>query len=87
MPTLTEQTIIDKIEIVGEFKAVQVREATQIYRDGVAIGNPSYHRYVITAGQDYSDQPDEVKTVCQAVHTPEVIAAYQASIAQPDPAA
>ncbi|SHG34125.1 hypothetical protein SAMN02745753_03733 [Marinomonas polaris DSM 16579] len=77
--SLSEKTAIDKIEIVGEFKTVQVREATQVYRDDVPIGNPEYHRYVITAGQDYSDQPEEVKAVCAAVHTPEVIAAYQAT--------
>lgn len=83
MSNLTEQTTIDKIEIVGEFKAVQVREATQVFRDGTPIGKPEYHRHVITAGQDYSDQSDEVQAVCTAVHTPEVIAAYQASIADP----
>lgn len=77
---LTKQTTIDKIEIVGEFKSVQVRQATQVLDDGVPFGNPEYHRYVITAGDDYSDQPEEVQAVCAAVHTEEVVAAYKASI-------
>ena len=41
---LTEETIQDKIEIVGEFKKIQVRTATVIKRDGEEIGR-SFHRY------------------------------------------
>ena len=35
---LTERTEYDKIEVVGQYKAVQVRKATIIERDGVEIG-------------------------------------------------
>ena len=74
---LTEASVVDKIEIVGEFRAVQVRTATVIYRDDVEL-NRSFHRHVIQPGDDYSGEDAEVQAVCAAVHTPEVIAAYEA---------
>jgi len=75
---LTERTVEDKIEIVGDFKHVQVRTATVIERDGVEISR-SFHRHVIMAGQDYSNESAEVQAICAAVHTTEVIAAFEAS--------
>ena len=68
----------DKIEIVGEFKHVQVRTCTKIMEDGVELSS-GYHRHVITAGQDYSNESAEVQAICAAVHTAEVVAAYKAS--------
>jgi hypothetical protein len=82
---LTKQTNIDKIEIVGEYKAVQVREATQVVDGGVPFGSPQYRRYVVQAGDDYSSLPDEVQAICKAVHTPELVAAYRDSIAASTP--
>jgi len=75
---LTERTVEDKIEIVGDYKHVQVRTATVIERDGVEISR-SFHRHVIKAGQDYSNESAEVQAICAAVHTAEVIAAFEAS--------
>ena len=69
----------DKIEIVGDYKAVQVRTATVIKEDGVELSR-SFHRHVITAGQDYSGESAEVQAICAAVHTAEVVAACQESI-------
>ncbi len=69
----------DKIEIVGEFKAVQVRTKTAVMEDGVELSS-GYHRHVITAGQDYSNESAEVQAICAAVHTDAVIAAYNASL-------
>jgi hypothetical protein len=76
---LTEASVVDKIEIVGEFRAVQVRNATVIYRDDEELSR-SFHRHVIQAGEDYSAEDAEVQAVCAAVHTPEVIAAYEAHL-------
>ena len=76
---LTERQEVDKIEIVGPFRAVQVRTATVIERDGEEVTR-SYHRHVIQAGEDYSAEDAEVQAVCAAVHTPEIIAAYEASV-------
>ena len=69
----------DKIEIVGEFKAVQVRTCTKVMEDGVELSS-GYHRHVITAGDDYSNESAEVQAICAAVHTDAVVAAYQASL-------
>ena len=68
----------DKIEIVGDYKHVQVRTCTKVMEDGVELSS-GYHRHVITAGQDYSGESAEVQAICKAVHTSEVIAAYAAS--------
>ena len=69
----------DKIEIVGDYKAVQVRTCTKVLEDGVELSS-GYHRHVITAGQDYSNESTEVQAICAAVHTDAVIASYQASL-------
>ena len=69
----------DKIEIVGEFKAVQVRTCTKVFEDGVELSS-GYHRHVVSAGDDYSNESAEVQAICAAVHTDAVIAAYEASL-------
>ena len=74
---LTKETVIDKIEVT-ENGVVQVRQATKIIEDGNEISK-TYHRWTIAPGQDYSDQPDNVKAICAVAHTPAVIAAYQAA--------
>ena len=71
---LTKQTITDKIEIVGQFNHVQVREAIQVLEDGNVISQ-SYHRYVVAPGEISNDA--KVQAIIAAVHTPDVIAAYQ----------
>jgi len=76
---LTEAQVIDKVEIVGPYKAVQVRTATVIYRDGEEISR-SFHRHVVSAGDDYSNEDAQIQAVCAAVHTPEVVAAYEANL-------
>ena len=75
---LTKEVVIDKIEVV-ENGVVQVREATRIMEDGNQLSQ-SYHRWTIAPGQDYSDQDAKVKAICDAAHTTEVVAAYQAAI-------
>ena len=72
--SLTKQTVVDKIEIVGEFDHIQVREAQQILEDGVVISQ-SYHRYVVSPGETSSDP--KVLSVINAVHTQNIIDAYQ----------
>lgn len=72
---LTEETIEDKIEVVGDFKHVHVRTATVIKRDGIEI-NRSFHRHVVAPNADISGESDEVKAICGVVHTEEVKAAF-----------
>jgi len=76
---LTKTVVEDKIEIVGDFKSVQVRTATVIKEDGVELSR-SFHRHVVSAGDDYSNESAEVQAICAAVHTDAVIAAYNASL-------
>ena len=59
----------DKIEIVD--KAVQVRTKTTIMEDGVELSS-SYHRHVITEGDDYSGESAKVQAICGVVYTAEV---------------
>ena len=81
MSLLTKEVTADKIEVVGKYRAVQVRTATIISEDGVELSS-SYHRHVINAGQDYSGEPAEVQAVCAAVHTDDVVAVYEAHLAE-----
>ena len=67
----------DKIEVL-ESGHVQVRTKTAIVEDGVELSS-GYHRHVISPGDDYSSESAKVQAICAAVHTAEVIAAYQAS--------
>ena len=81
---LIEKTIIDKIEVVGPFKAVQVREDRQIVDDATdeVKASSRYHRYVLSPGADLSGQPADVAAVANAVWTDEIKAAYAAHIAE-----
>ena len=65
---LTETTEYDKIEVVGQYKAVQVRKATVIKKDGTELTR-SFERYVLHPDVDVSKEPAEVKAVCDAVWT------------------
>ena len=93
---LTESIEYDKIEIVGQYKAVQVRKATVIKKDGVELTR-SFNRFVLDPGTlDASDNlvdnpltkepdgvtdiADEVKAVCTAVWTTTVKDAWKANL-------
>ena len=73
--SLTEEQVIDKIEIVGDYRHVQVRTATVIKRDGVEISR-SFHRHVVSPDKDTKDEDDFVKSICALVHTDKVKADY-----------
>ena len=81
---LSEETVQDKIEIVGDFKHVQVRTATVIKRDGVEISR-SFHRHVFAPDADISDESTEVQGICNVVHTQAVKDAYAAHLASQQP--
>ena len=93
---LTESIEYDKIEVVGTHKAVQVRKATVIKKDGVEITR-SFQRFVLDPGTlDASDnlvdnpldkEPDgttaivdEVKAICTAAWTTSVKDAWKAKL-------
>ena len=77
---LTKHVSQDKIEVVGEFKHVQVRTCTKVLEDGVELSS-GFHRHVVQAGDDYSAESTEVQAICVAVHTDAVVAAYAAHVA------
>ena len=77
---LTEETLQDKIEIVGEYKMVQVRTATVIKRDGVELTR-SFHRHVVAPDADITGESTEVQAICTAVHTQAIKDAYAAHLA------
>ncbi len=77
---LTERTEQDKIEIVSQFKMIQVRTAVVIERDGVEISR-SFSRHVVAPDADVSGESSEVQAIAAAVHTDEVKAAYAAHLA------
>jgi hypothetical protein len=71
--------VVDQIEVV-ENGCVQVRTATKIVEDGKELSR-TLHRHVVSPGDDYSGEDARVQGICAAVHTPEIIAAYQAIVA------
>ncbi len=77
---LEKKTAITKIEIVGEFKHIQVRETTWVEDDGVKIGGDTHQRHVVSPLDDTSGECAEVQAIAAAVHTDEVKAAYQAHL-------
>ncbi len=86
---LTESIEYDKIEVVTNYKHVQVRKATVIKKDGTEITR-SFQRYVLQAGTlddsdnlvdtDLSNEPAEVSAICNAVWTDSVKAAWKAKL-------
>ena len=86
---LAESIEYDKIEVVGQYKAVQVRKATVIKKDGTELTR-SFERYVLQPGTldssdnlvdtDLSNEPAEVSAICNAVWTTDVKAAWKAKL-------
>jgi hypothetical protein len=74
---LTKEVKIDKLEIVGDFKHVQCREATVVSEDGVELSR-SFHRHVLHPDSDISAEPQETQDICNAVWTDEVKEAWTA---------
>jgi hypothetical protein len=69
---------VDLIEVI-ENGSIQVRTKTAIKEDGAEISS-KFHRHVVMPGDDYSAEDAKVQAICAAVHTPEVVAAYQAAL-------
>ena len=88
---ITKEIVEDKIEVVGDYKSIQVRTATVIKEDGVELTR-SFHRHVLDCvssvknadnswthtDTDVSGESTEVQGICTAVWTDDVKAAYKA---------
>jgi len=68
---------VDLIEVI-ENGSIQVRTKTAIKEDGVEISS-KFHRHVVVPGADYSAEDAKVQAIAASIHTPEVIAAYEAA--------
>ena len=92
---LAESIEYDKKEIVGKYKAVQVRKKNVIKKDGVEIAS-NFERYGLDVGTldgndalvdtDISAQPAEVQAICYAVWKDAVNAAWKAKLISDNPA-
>jgi hypothetical protein len=93
---LTERFENDKIEVVGTYKAVQVRRAEVIEKDGVEIAR-SFNRHALSCGTlnesdelvdtDISGEDADVQAICNAVWTDAVKDAYKAHLIATKPEA
>ena len=80
---LTEERIQDKIEIVGDYKIIQVRTARVIYDNGTEISR-SFSRHVVApniSADDLANESAEVQAICNAVHTEAIKTAYATHLA------
>jgi len=85
--TITKEVKQDKIEIVTDFKHIQVREQTIVKEDGVVLSSSYTNRYVLDAGKldasdnlvdtDISGESAEVQAVANAVWTDAVKTAWK----------
>jgi hypothetical protein len=83
--TLEKKVVVDLMEVL-ENGSVQVRTKTAILEDDAEISS-KFHRHVVAPGADYSAEDAKVQAICAAIHTPEVVAAYEASqVALDEPA-
>ena len=73
---ITKTTEISKIEVVGQYKAVQVRTDTVIKEDGTEISR-NFSRHVLHPDMDISGEDAEVQAVANAVWTDSVKAAWK----------
>jgi hypothetical protein len=87
---LTERFENDKIEVVGQYKAIQVRTATVIEKDGVELTR-SFHRHVLQPGTvgvgtdqltdtDISGEDADVQAICTAAWTDAVKEAWRVKL-------
>ena len=73
---LEEKSVVDKIEVLLN-GSIQVRRRDQILKDGVEVA-ATYHRHVLSPGDDISAEDSRVAAIASVTWTDEVIAAYQA---------
>ena len=78
---ITKELIQDKIEVVGDFKHIQVRTATVIKEDGVELSR-SFHRHVVSPDSDISDESEDVQAMARQFHTDAIKKAYAEQLAK-----
>ena len=84
---LTEETVQYKIEVVGDFKHIQVRTATVIKRDGAEISR-TFSRHVVSpdiSADDLKKESADVQGIAAQVHTDAIKTAYAKHLAEAAP--
>ena len=81
---ITKEIVQDKIEVVGDFKHIQVRTATVIKEDGVEISR-SFHRHVVAPDSDSTNESADVQAMVAQFHTDAVKKAYADHITKSKP--
>lgn len=79
--SITKQVVIDQITVT-EFGVVLYREATRVFENGDLLMQ-KFARSSLEPGADLSAQPDQVRLVCEAVWTDQVVADFKAMQALP----
>ena len=74
---LSEVSVVDKIEVLLAGQ-IQVRTRNQVLKDGTEIA-ATYHRHVLSPGDDLTNEDPRVTAIAEVTWTPEVVAAYEAS--------
>ena len=79
---LIENKIVDRIDIVGEFKHISVREDTQIIDEDTkeVKVREQFSNYILVPNQDISSEPADIQAIANAVWTDKVKAAYAAHL-------
>ena len=78
---ITKEIVQDRIEVVGEFKNIQVRTATVIKEDGVEISR-SFSRHTVSPNSDSTNESADVKAMVAQFHTDAVKKAYADHLAE-----
>ena len=78
---ITKEIVQDKIEVVGDFKHIQVRTATVIKEDGVEISR-SFSRHTVSPNSDSTNESADVKAMVAQFHTDAVKKAYADHLAE-----
>lgn len=76
---ITKETNIEKIELVGKFRHVQVKYVTKVTEDGSVIATKN-KRETLAPGSDVTGKDAEIQAICAVAWTPEIVAAYQAEV-------
>jgi len=80
--SLSKKRVQDQIEIVGEYKVIQIRYSNQIIEDGKIISS-SYHRESISPDEEAKAIKHNVKALADIYWTDEIKKAYKNSLQPP----
>jgi len=68
---LTKTYTVDKIEVAGKHKHVQVKQLLIISENGQEISKNA-HRYILEPGSDITNEPSDVQAICNTAWTQQV---------------